>query len=152
MAIENFCQGVDIFAYIRQINLLSGLGLLLLKGCKMEKVIENKFIELLMKTKEDIISSLLSESKEFEAIVDDMDPKDLADLAADDIDKKTLEALNQKDLRKLRLIDSALSRAKNGRYGLCMRCGVRIPEERLEAIPYALMCIDCRSIEERKSR
>ncbi|MEA1911563.1 MAG: TraR/DksA C4-type zinc finger protein, partial [Spirochaetota bacterium] len=28
----------------------------------------------------------------------------------------------------------------------------RIPEERLEAIPYALMCINCRSIEERKLR
>ena len=118
----------------------------------MEKLIEDKFMELLVKAKEDIMSSLVSESKEFEAIVDDMDPKDFADLAADDIDKKTLEALNQKDLRKLRLIDSALSRVKNGRYGLCMRCGTRIPEERLEAIPYALMCIDCKSTEERKSR
>ena len=118
----------------------------------MEKLIEEKFIELLIKVKEDIMSSLVSESKEFEALVDDMEPKDLADLAADDIDKKTLEALNQKDLRKLRLIDSALSRAKNGRYGLCMRCGRRIPEERLEAIPYALMCIGCKSTEERKLR
>ncbi len=150
MGIETLCQGVDIFPYLRQINLL--LGLWLLKGYKMKKLIEDRFVELLLKTKEDIMSSLLSESKEFEAIVDDMDPKDLADLAADDIDKKTLEALNQKDLRKLRLIDSALSRAKNGRYGLCMRCGTRIPEERLEAIPYALMCIDCRSTEERNSR
>lgn len=118
----------------------------------MEKLIEDRFVELLMKTKEDIISSLLSESKEFEDIVDDMEPKDLADLASDDIDKKILEALNQKDLRKLRLIDSALSRVKNGRYGLCMRCGIKIPEERLKAIPYALMCINCRSIEERNSR
>lgn len=135
---------------LRQIGFFLGLGIL--KGCKMEKLIEDKFVKLLLKTKEDIVSSLLSESKEFEAIVYDMDPKDLADLAADDIDRKTLEALNQKDLRKLRLIDSALSRAKNGRYGLCMRCGTRIPEERLEAIPYALMCINCRSIEERKLR
>ncbi|MDA3939550.1 MAG: TraR/DksA family transcriptional regulator [Spirochaetia bacterium] len=118
----------------------------------MEKLIEEKYVELLLKTKEDIVSSLLSESKEFESIVDDLDPKDLADLAADDIDKKTLEALNQKDLRKLRLIDSALSRVKNGRYGLCMRCGTKIPGERLEAIPYALMCISCRSVEERKLR
>jgi RNA polymerase-binding transcription factor len=118
----------------------------------MEELIEKKFEILLSKTKEDLMVSLVSESKEFEAIVDDMDPKDLADLAADDIDKKTLEALNQKDLRKLRLIDSALSRVKNGRFGLCMRCGTRIPEERLEAIPYALMCIDCKSSEEKNSR
>ncbi len=150
MVIENLCQGVDIFGYLRQINLL--LGLVENKGCKMEKLIEEKFEILLTKTKEVLMTSLISESKEFEAIVDDMDPKDLADLAADDIDKKTLEALNQKDLRKLRLIDSALSRVKNGRYGLCMRCGTRIPEERLEAIPYALMCIDCKSSEERKLR
>ena len=118
----------------------------------MEKLIQKKYEDLLTTTKEVLMASLVSESNEFEAIVDDMDPKDLADLAADDIDKKTLEALNQKDLRKLRLIDSALSRAKNGRYGLCMRCGTRIPEERLEAIPYALMCIDCKSTEERKLR
>ena len=150
MVIENLCQGVDFFLILSQINLLSELGLL--KGCKMDKLIENRFVELLLKTKEDIMSSLLSESKEFEDIVEDMDPKDLADLAADDIDKKILEALNQKDLRKLRLIDSALSRVKNGRYGLCMRCGTKIPEERLNAIPYALMCIGCRSIEERNSR
>ncbi len=118
----------------------------------MEKLIQKKYEDLLTTTKEALMASLVSESNEFEAIVDDMDPKDLADLAADDIDKKTLEALNQKDLRKLRLIDSALSRVKNGRYGLCMRCGTRIPEERLVAIPYALMCIDCKSTEERKSR
>ena len=118
----------------------------------MKKLVEEKFKELLLKAKEVLVASLVAENEEFEAIVDDMDPKDLADLAADDIDKKTLEALNQKDLRKLRLIDSALSRVKNGRFGLCMRCGVRIPEERLVAIPYALMCIDCKSTEERKLR
>jgi len=118
----------------------------------MEKLVENKYKDLLVKTKKGLMASLVSESKDFEAIVRDMEPKDLADLASDDIDKKTLEALNQNDLRKLRLIDSALSRVKNGRYGLCMRCGTKIPSERLEAIPYALMCIDCKSIEERKLR
>ena len=118
----------------------------------MEKLVEKKYKDLLISSKEEIVASLISESKDFEAIVDDMEPKDLADLASDDIDKKTLEALNQKDLRKLRLIDSALSRVKNGRYGLCMRCGTKIPSERLEAIPYALMCIDCKSSEEQKQR
>ncbi len=118
----------------------------------MEKLAEKKFKELLISSKEKIISSLISESKEFEEIVDGLEPKDLADLASDDIDKRTLEALNQKDLRTLRLIDSALSRLKNGRYGLCMRCGTKIPPERLEAKPYALMCIDCKSSEERKLR
>lgn len=118
----------------------------------MDKVFEERMKNLLLKSKENIIRSLISESKEFEAIVEDMDPKDLADVAADDIDKKTLQALNVSEVKRLKLIESALSRIKNGRYGVCMRCGKKIPTERLEAIPYALMCIDCKSSEERKTK
>ncbi len=118
----------------------------------MDKKFEEKMKNLLLESKETIMRSLISESREFEAIVEDMDPKDLADVAADDIDKKTLQALNASDVRRLKLIESALSRIKNGRYGLCMRCGKKIPKERLEAIPYALMCIDCKSSEERNSK
>jgi RNA polymerase-binding transcription factor DksA len=47
-----------------------------------------------------------------------MDPKDLADVAADDIDRKTLEALGSVELRRLQLIESALSRVENKKYGL----------------------------------
>jgi RNA polymerase-binding protein DksA len=106
----------------------------------------------LLSEKEEIIRSLISESQEFEELVGDIDPKDLADVAADDIDKKTLEALNEQEIKRLRLIDSALSRIHNGRYGLCMRCGSKIKTERLEAIPYALMCIDCKNSDERRNR
>ena len=109
---------------------------------------ESKLIEM----KEDIVRSLISESEDFEALIDDLDPKDLADIAADDIDRKTLEALNEQEIRRLRLIDSALSRIRNERYGVCMRCGKKIKRERLEAIPYALMCIECKNSEERRNR
>ncbi len=115
----------------------------------MDKVFEERMKKLLLSSKETIMRSLISESREFEAIVKDMDPKDLADVAAGDIDKKTLQALNASDVRRLKLIESALSRIKNGRYGVCMRCGKKIPTKRLEAIPYALMCIDCKSSDER---
>ncbi len=118
----------------------------------MDKKFESKMNENLLQMKEGIIKSLVAESEEFEALLEDIDPKDLADIAADDIDRKTLEALNQQEIKRLRLIDSALSRIKNGRYGLCMRCGKRIKTERLEAIPYALMCIECKNSEERKNR
>jgi|SRR6056297_488948 len=109
---------------------------------------ESKLVEM----KEEIVRSLISESEDFEALIDDMDPKDLADIAADDIDRKTLEALNEQEIKRLRLIDSALSRVRNGRYGVCMRCGKKIARERLEAIPYALMCIECKNSDERRNR
>jgi RNA polymerase-binding protein DksA len=102
--------------------------------------------------KREIISNLLVSNKDFKEIVEDMDPKDLADIASDDIDRKMIEAIGSQDLKRLKLIDSALTRIQQGKYGLCMKCGKRIPQDRLEAIPYALMCIECKSAEERRNR
>ena len=118
----------------------------------MDKEFEAQMQEKLHEMKEEIVRSLISESQDFESLIDDLDPKDLADIAADDIDRKTLEALNEQDIKRMRLIDSALSRIKNGRYGLCMRCGKKIKRERLEAIPYAHMCIDRKDSDERRNR
>jgi RNA polymerase-binding protein DksA len=118
----------------------------------MDKAFVDQMKEKLVTLKEEIVSNLMSESEDFETLVRDMDPKDLVDVAADDIDRKTLETLSTNDVKRLRLIDSALSRIKNERYGICMRCNKKIPRERLEAIPYALMCIDCKSSDERRNR
>ena len=118
----------------------------------MEQVFVDKMHDQLLALKEDIVKNLMSENEDFEAIVKDLDPKDLADIAADDIDRKTLEALSTQEIKRLRLIDSALSRIHNDRYGVCMRCNKKIPTERLEAIPYALMCIECKTSDERRNR
>jgi RNA polymerase-binding protein DksA len=39
-------------------------------------------------------------------------------------------------------IEAALGRIEDGTYGLCVACGRPIGEERLEAVPYATLCID----------
>ncbi len=122
------------------------------KEQSMEKEFLNRMKEALLTLKKEIVQNLINENEDFRAIVEDMDPKDLVDIAADDIDRKTLEALGVQEIKRLRLIDSALSRIENGRYGLCMKCNKKIPKERLEAIPYALMCINCKSTEERRNR
>ncbi len=118
----------------------------------MDQVFVEKMRQQLLKQKEELLAILMSENEEFNGLVKDMDPKDLADIAADDIDRSTLEALGSQDAKRMRLIDSALSRIKNGRYGTCMRCSKLIPVARLEAIPYALMCIECKSNDERANR
>lgn len=118
----------------------------------MEEVFVEKMRQQLLKQKEDLLAILMSENEEFNGIVKDMDPKDLADIAADDIDRSTLEALGSQDAKRMRLIDSALSRIKNGRFGVCMRCNKKIPVARLEAIPYALMCINCQTSDEKAKR
>jgi len=41
-------------------------------------------------------------------------------------------------------IDAALKRIEDGAYGTCVNCGNEIPRERLEANPWASLCIDCK--------
>jgi RNA polymerase-binding protein DksA len=47
-------------------------------------------------------------------------------------------------------IDRALRRMDAGTYGTCERCGKRITVARLEALPFAALCIECKSREERR--
>jgi len=42
-------------------------------------------------------------------------------------------------------IDRALEKIESGTYGACEQCGQPIPEARLEALPYAAMCVACKS-------
>ena len=43
----------------------------------------------------------------------------------------------------LRSIDDALTRLDEGTYGKCVQCGQKISSERLAAVPYAHLCIQC---------
>ena len=44
----------------------------------------------------------------------------------------------------LRDVERALTKMELGTYGTCERCGNRISRERLDAIPWATLCIDCK--------
>jgi RNA polymerase-binding transcription factor DksA len=45
-------------------------------------------------------------------------------------------------------VHEALSRIKDGRYGTCAKCEEPIGRERLMAVPYASLCLDCQSSDE----
>ena len=67
----------------------------------------------------------------------------LADTATVTHDREvdyTLEDYSQQTLDE---IDAALRRIDDGTYGTCTNCGRQIAEERLEARPWASLCIDC---------
>jgi DnaK suppressor protein len=125
---------------------------------KKEKLppIDQEFLEKIEASlsvlKAEIVDNLIASSEDFKEIMEGMDSKDLADVASDDIDRKMIEAIGSQELKRLKLIDSALTRIKQGKYGHCIKCSKRIPQDRLIAIPYALMCIECKSEEERRNR
>jgi DnaK suppressor protein len=60
--------------------------------------------------------------------------------------------LMEQERDKIRLLNDALGRIMDGNYGICEICGEQIPENRLEIIPYARYCMDCKSKEEDKKR
>jgi RNA polymerase-binding protein DksA len=73
----------------------------------------------------------------------------LAETASVTLDREIDYTLEENSTQVLRAIDGALERIDDGTYGICVTCGRPISEDRLEAIPWATQCIDCRRAEER---
>ena len=73
----------------------------------------------------------------------------LGDVATVTFDREMASTLEENSTHVLTEIDGALGRIENGTYGVCQRCGNSIGDERLEALPWATLCIDCKRKQER---
>lgn len=51
---------------------------------------------------------------------------------------------------KLEHIEQALKRLEDGNYGICVKCAKDIHPDRLKALPYAEMCVDCQARQEQR--
>lgn len=60
------------------------------------------------------------------------------------------EALNVMLSSRLADIDGALERLAAGRYGICSSCSGTIPPRRLEALPFATLCVGCQSVADKR--
>jgi DnaK suppressor protein len=54
-------------------------------------------------------------------------------------------ALSAQALASIEEIDRALEKIVAGTYGVCEKCNENIPKERLKALPYAALCVKCKS-------
>lgn len=52
-------------------------------------------------------------------------------------------ALRDRAAAQLALVDAALARLDDGTWGTCTGCGGAIAPQRLEALPWAALCIEC---------
>jgi RNA polymerase-binding protein DksA len=66
----------------------------------------------------------------------------MGDLASVTVNREIDYSLGENSEQVLADIDAALKRIADGSYGTCTRCGKEIGEERLEAMPWAALCID----------
>jgi DnaK suppressor protein len=77
-------------------------------------------------------------------------PGDILDAALDSAQDEISSQLAEVESRELALIENALERMRDGTYGICEMTGKPIPLARLQALPYATMCIEAQREAEKK--
>lgn len=135
--------------------MIFNLQILLLSGFRrqlMDKTFLENMKAKLLEQKKTLLDSLADQSEDMKNLVKTVESGDEADVAADVIDRQLLTSIGTQDAIRLQQIENALDRINQDKYGRCLKCGKEIPEERLEVLPYALMCIQCASAEERRNR
>lgn len=89
--------------------------------------------------------------QEAEMLAEDMEPGDIQfDEESGEGDTLNVErerdlALSAQARAAVDEIDRALAKMDAGTYGICERCGNPIPKARLKALPYAALCVACKS-------
>ena len=76
----------------------------------------------------------------------------MADAGTDAYEREKAFQFASTDARLLQDLDEALRRLYRGEYGTCESCGNAIAKARLEAMPTARLCRDCKEKEERENR
>jgi len=77
------------------------------------------------------------------------DPNDRATIESD----RSFELrIRDRERKLLSKIDEAIVRIEEGEYGICEECGCDINVKRLEARPVTTLCIDCKTLQEKKEK
>jgi DnaK suppressor protein len=72
----------------------------------------------------------------------------LADMGTDSSEMEKAYLIGDTRGGLLEDISEALDKLDNSSYGLCEACGQPVPRDRLEAVPYAKLCLKCKTDEE----
>jgi DnaK suppressor protein len=75
-------------------------------------------------------------------------PIHMADIGSDNFEQEFTLSLMENEGVALERIQASLERIEDGSYGACEECGAKIPKSRLNAIPYATLCVKCASRQE----
>lgn len=115
-----------------------------------------KYREILMDKREALVGqveSLVKDAKSStEATENSKSPLEDAENAADTYEQDFAFIAMESEEELLRKIENALRRIREGTYGACEECGDEIRHERLEALPFANLCVKCQQLEERGLR
>jgi len=76
----------------------------------------------------------------------------MADVAGDHYEREFNLGLMSSERDQIHLIDEALRRIEDNTYGICQTCSKDISKKRLDAMPHARFCIDCKKKREEEEQ
>jgi RNA polymerase-binding protein DksA len=127
------------------------------KKLKKEKL--RKYKKLLLKRGEELIEQIQqlgneSLNKSLKEVSGDLSSYmiHMADVATDSYNRDFSLDLVTNEQKKLYRISKALKRIEEGTYGFCQECGKKISDKRLNAVPYAELCLEHQRKKEKKKK
>jgi RNA polymerase-binding transcription factor DksA len=88
-------------------------------------------------------SELLSRIAGVEGELGSHTAKDWEEMATEREDDEVLQGIGHAAEAEILRIDAALERIARGDYGICVKCGAEIAEERLALVPFTPFCSTC---------
>ena len=110
---------------------------------KRMKLFRDKLVEKKMQ-----ILEAYNKNKTYGKEADAEGAQDIADKATSSYAKEFLFSLSNSERDMLQLVDEALNRIGDRRFGVCVVCEDEMDKKRLEAVPWARHCISCQEKQE----
>jgi len=93
-----------------------------------------------MAQKQELVTRI---AKRLDSVVSAREPDDDVAVAIENYTHDLTAASLERERSMLTAIEAALTRITVGEYGACKVCDVAIPRARLEAVPWAHLCVNC---------
>jgi DnaK suppressor protein len=113
----------------------------------MEQKKLRAFRERLQQKKQEILEAY-NKNKTYGKEADEDGAQDIADKASNSYAKEFLFSLSNSERELLQLMDDALTRIEDKRFGVCLSCDEEMNQKRLDAVPWARHCLACQEKQE----
>ena len=110
------------------------------------------FSKILKEKRKAIVKELDNTNESVKDIINDSynSVNDTVDEASSNTTQRILSQLSNTSQQTIIAIDAALRRIDENTFGICISCDKPIDIERLNSVPWATKCINCKNIEEKK--
>ncbi len=113
----------------------------------MDQKKQKAFRDRLLQKKQEMLEAY-NKNMHYGKEADEDGAQDIADKASNSYTKEFLFSLSNAERALLQLVDEALARLGEGRFGYCVACRGEVERKRLEAVRWARHCISCQQLQE----